>query len=65
MSTKLQRVTPIDTLHRQAAMETVSSYVTRIASKFCFKIQFSDNEQIRPLGQFSPTHDKHERPRAL
>ena len=55
----------IDTLHRQTAMETVSSYVSRIASKFNFKDQFGDSEQIRQLGQFSLNHDKHERPRAL
>jgi site-specific DNA-adenine methylase len=65
MSTELQRVTPIHTVHRQTAMETVSSSVTKIASKFYFKNQFSHNEQIRLLGQFSPTHDKHERPRSL
>ena len=57
MSTKLRRVTPIDTLRRHTAMETVSSYVTRIASKFYCKNKVSDNEQIRQLGQFSPTHD--------
>jgi len=65
MSAELQRATPIDTLHRQTSMETVSTHVTRIASKFHFNNQFSDNGQIRLLDQFSLTCDKHERLRAL
>jgi hypothetical protein len=50
MITKLLGVTPTDILHEQTAMETVGGYVTRTASKFYFKNQFSDNEQIRQLG---------------
>jgi len=65
MITKLLGVTPTDTLHQQTAMETVSSYVTRIASKIYFENQSSDNEQIRQLGQFNPTRDKHKMPRTL
>jgi hypothetical protein len=41
MRTKLQKVTPVETLNRQTAMETVSNYVIRIASKFYLKNQFS------------------------
>ena len=39
MITELLGVTPTDTLNQQAAMETVSSYVTRTAAKCYFKIQ--------------------------
>jgi len=65
MITKLLGVTPADTLHQQTAVETVSSYVTKIASKFYFKNQFSDSEQMSQIGQFNPTHDKHKMPRTL
>ena len=65
MITKLPRVTPIDTLHDQTGMETVSRYVARTASKFYFKNQFSDNKQIKHLGHFNPTHDRYKMPRAL
>jgi len=65
MITKLLGVTPTDTLHQQTAMETVSSYVTRRASKFYFKNQSSDNEQTIQLGQFNSTRDKYKMPRNL
>ena len=65
MVTKLPSVTPTDTLPEQTGMETVSSYVTKTASKFYFQNKFSDDEQARQPGLFSPTHDKHKMPRAL
>ena len=62
--TKLPRVTPIDTLHEQTCKKSVNSYVTKTAFNY-FKNQFSDNEQVRQLGQYNPTHDGHKKPRAL
>jgi len=59
MITKFPRVTPIDTLNERTGMESVSSYVTRTASKLYFINQFSNKEQIGQLGQFNSTHDKH------
>jgi hypothetical protein len=58
MITKPPSVTPRDTLREQTGKETVSSYVTWTASKCHFKSQFSDDEQIRQLSHFIPTHDK-------
>jgi hypothetical protein len=46
-------------------METMKSYVRKLARKLYFKSQFSDNAQIRQLGQHDPIFDKHKRPRAL
>lgn len=63
--TKLPRVTPIETLHEQTGMETIQSYVSRIAKKLYRKSQISNNSQIRQLGQYNPIHDKHKRLRAL
>lgn len=63
--TKLPRVTPTDILPEQTAMETVGSYVTRIASKFYFKYKLSDDEQATQSGPFIPTHAKHTMPRTL
>ena len=59
MTTKFPRVTLIDTLYERTGTECVSSYVTRTAKKLYFTNQFSDKEQIRQLGQFNTTHDKH------
>ena len=42
-----------------------SSHVTRIASKFYFRNQLSEREQIRQSGQFSSVCDNHKMPRAL
>jgi hypothetical protein len=63
--TKHPRVTPIDTLHEQTGMETITNHVRKLAQKLYFKIQFSDNSQIRQLGQYDPNLYKHKRPRAL
>jgi hypothetical protein len=46
-------------------MENASSHVTRIASKFYFRNQLSEREQIRQSDQFIPVCDKHKIPRAL
>jgi hypothetical protein len=51
------------TLHEQAATEAVRSHVTA-ASKLHFKNYFSDNAQIRQLGQLYPIYDKYKMPRA-
>jgi hypothetical protein len=63
--TKLPRVTPTDILHEQTAMETIKNHVRELAQKLYIKSQFSDNSQIRQLGQYDPTLYKHKRPRAL
>jgi len=46
-------------------METVSSHVTRPASKFHFNSQFIYNEQVSQLGQSNPIYTKHKMPRAM
>jgi len=40
-----------DNLHEQTYLEIVRNHVTKIPFKFYFTNQFSDNEQIKPLGQ--------------
>jgi len=45
--------------------ENESSHVTRIVSKFYFRNQLSEREQIRQSGQFSSVCDNHKIPRAL
>jgi len=65
MNTKLPRATSIETWHEQSATETVSSHVTRVASKFHFYSQFSCNEQVRQLGQSNPIYAKNNTPRAM
>jgi hypothetical protein len=63
--TKLPRVTPIETLHEEAGIETIQTHVSRIATKLYLKSQLSDNPQIRQLGQYNPINDEHKRPRVL
>jgi hypothetical protein len=46
-------------------MENARSHVTRIASKFYFRNQLSECEQIRQSGQFNPVCDKHKMSPAL
>jgi hypothetical protein len=63
--TELPRVTSIEILHDQTGMETIKSHVRKLAAKLYFKSQYSENAQIRQLGQYDPIFDKHKRPRAL
>jgi hypothetical protein len=46
-------------------METIKAHVSRLAQKLYSKCQLSDNAHTRQLGQYSPIHDSHERPRVL
>jgi len=65
MIPKLPRVTLIDTLQEQTGKKSVNTYLTKRASNN-FKNQFSDNEQIRQLGKYNPTHDEQKKkPRAM
>jgi hypothetical protein len=63
--TKLPRVKSIEILHEQTAMEMIKSHVRKLARKLYLKSQYSENAQIRQLGQYDPIFDKHKRPRAL
>jgi hypothetical protein len=58
-------VTSIEILHEQTGMETIKSHVRKLAGKLYFKSQYSENAQIRQLGQYDPIFYKHKRPRAL
>jgi hypothetical protein len=55
----------LETWHVQSATETVSSHVTRAASKFHFYSQFSYNEQVRQLGQSNRIYAKNKMPHAM
>jgi hypothetical protein len=46
-------------------METIKGHVRKLARKLHFKSQYSENAQIRQLGQYDPIFDKHKRPRTL
>jgi hypothetical protein len=43
----------------------IKSDVRTLARKLYFESQYSENAQIRQLGQYDPIFDKRKRPRAL
>jgi hypothetical protein len=63
--TKLPRATSIEILLQQTGIETIKHNVRKIALKLYFKSQFSENFQIRQLGQYDPIFYRHKRPGSL
>jgi hypothetical protein len=63
--TKLPRVTPILTLHEQRGMPLIRSHIRKLARAVYQKSTNSDNSQIKGLGLYDHTGDKHLRPSSL
>jgi hypothetical protein len=63
--TKLPRVTPILTLHEQTGMPLIRSHIRKLARAVYQKSANTDNSQIKGIGHYEPTGDKHLRPLSL
>lgn len=63
--TKLPRVTPIWTLHKETNMDTIQEYIATSAATFYESCNGHENPQIAELGRYDITHDKHKRPKSL
>jgi hypothetical protein len=62
---KLQRVTPIVTLHKQTGMSLIRCHIKRSAGAPYRKSVASENSQIQELGHYDPLGDKQLRPLSL
>lgn len=60
--TKLPRVTPLRTLHREAGIETISEYIRRSTQQFYDSREGHTNPLVEGLGRYDIQNDIHRRP---
>ena len=62
MITKLPRVTPLRTLHREVGIETICEYIRQATQKLYDSREGHNNPMVESLGRYDMRNDKHKRP---
>ena len=65
MTTKLPRVIPVRTLHRETGMEMIAELFRTAADKFYITCEGHSNPLVAELGSYEIEHIRHKRPRLL
>ena len=65
MATKLPRVTPLRTLHREANVEMISEHIRQSTNNFYRSREGHSNPLVERLGRYDTEHDVHKRPLAI